>query len=605
MRLRGAVALASVWTALVAGAATGCTSAPDEPAGGGRPDQPPVTPVTGLPDHDVTVLAGPAPELAIGTSRALYRRAPVVLLAGADDLASQAAAAPVAVGLGVPLLLTGAPPDDAGPASPGPASPGPVSPGPARPEQAAALAAELTRLEPAAVLAVGDASGRWARQWGRLPVVPVPADPAVLAGRTGVPLGAAPPVSPAELAAAVAALQPEQPVRLDLPAPAPTPPVPGPSGREPGRPPPVRGLGAAPTARPPAGAVLPRVARPEPLRSLTVLAPDAAHPVAAIATARAAGARVLVTRASDPRADPDLIAALADQPPSHTLALGDRFGPADRLRGRQAVAATGVQLPGGGQLVFPGRRFVALYGHPGEPVLGVLGEQPLEQTLARADRVAADYRPLVDEPVVPALEIITTVASASPGPDGDYSRPTPLASLRPWVDAARTAGAYVVLDLQPGRTDFLTQARRYEELLREPHVGLALDPEWRLKPGQRHLEQIGSVEAAEVNRVVDWLADLTARHQLPQKLLVLHQFTLHMVTDREQLDTGRDELAVLIHVDGFGTPAQKLNTWNALHHRQPPGVFWGWKNFYDEDRPTLTPARTVAVSPSPRFISYQ
>jgi hypothetical protein len=34
-------------------------------------------------------------------------------------------------------------------------------------------------------------------------------------------------------------------------------------------------------------------------------------------------------------------------------------------------------------------------------------------------------------------------------------------------------------------------------------------------------------------------------------------------------------------------------------------VWWGWKNFYDEDRPTLTPAQTVAVEPSPRFISYQ
>ena len=39
---------------------------------------------------------------------------------------------------------------------------------------------------------------------------------------------------------------------------------------------------------------------------------------------------------------------------------------------------------------------------------------------------------------------------------------------------------YVVLDLQPGRTDFLTQAKRYEPLLALPHVGLALDPEWRL-----------------------------------------------------------------------------------------------------------------------------
>ncbi len=68
---------------------------------------------------------------------------------------------------------------------------------------------------------------------------------------------------------------------------------------------------------------------------------------------------------------------------------------------------------------------------------------------------------------------------------------------------------YVVLDLQPGRADFLSQARRYESLLARPNVGLALDPEWRLAPGQRHRAQIGSVSATEINRTSAWLADLT------------------------------------------------------------------------------------------------
>jgi hypothetical protein len=363
----------------------------------------------------------------------------------------------------------------------------------------------------------------------------------------------------------------------------------------------VREGQAGPTPAP----TLPPLAPPEPLGTLTVLAPDAEHTLAATATARAAGARVLVTGSTDPRTDQELIGALAEQPPSHTLALGDGFGPADRLRDRLAVAATGVQLPGGGQVLFPGRRFVALYGHPGDSVLGVLGEQPVDEAIKRAQQVASEYESLVDEPVVPAFEIITTVASASAGPTKDYSRRTPVDRLRPWIDAAREAGAYVVLDLQPGRTDFLSQAKEYEELLAQPHVGLALDPEWRLAPDQRHMVQIGSVDAAEVNQVVEWLADLTAEHQLPQKLLVLHQFTLRMITDRADVHTGRDELAVLIHADGFGTPTQKYNTWDALHVNPPPDVWWGWKNFYDEDQPTFTPEKTVAVSPSPVFISYQ
>jgi hypothetical protein len=35
-------------------------------------------------------------------------------------------------------------------------------------------------------------------------------------------------------------------------------------------------------------------------------------------------------------------------------------------------------------------------------------------------------------------------------------------------------------------------------------------------------------------------------------------------------------------------------------------VHWGWKNFYDEDAPMLTPAQTAdQVDPFPQLISYQ
>src|SRR5699024_553690 len=150
------------------------------------------------------------------------------------------------------------------------------------------------------------------------------------------------------------------------------------------------------------------------------------------------------------------------------------------------------ELPGGGITAFPGRRMVAMYGSPGAPSLGVLGEQGIEQSLTRVQELVAEYEGLVEEPLVPALEIISTIASSEPGDDGDYSRALGVDTLREWVDAAGEAGVYVVLDLQPGTTDFLTQARLYEELLTAPHVGLALDSEWRLEPGQKHLEQIGS-----------------------------------------------------------------------------------------------------------------
>ncbi|MDP9408747.1 MAG: hypothetical protein M3P95_13055, partial [Actinomycetota bacterium] len=268
-------------------------------------------------------------------------------------------------------------------------------------------------------------------------------------------------------------------------------------------------------------------------------------------------------------------------------------------------AETGVQLPGGGQLAVPGRHLVALYGHPGAPALGVLGEQGLEASVTRAEELAASYEPHADAPVVPTFEVITTIASSAAGPDGDYSDEADVEDIRPWVEAAGEAGIYVVLDLQPGRTDFLTQAKRYEELLRHPHVGLALDPEWRLKPGQRHLQQIGTVTAAEINEVSEWLAGIVRAEALPQKLLLLHQFRVAMISDRDTLDLTHPELATLVQMDGHGARGTKLETWGVLTAGAPPGLLFGWKNFYDEDTPTWTPAETLELTPTPWFVSYQ
>jgi hypothetical protein len=269
------------------------------------------------------------------------------------------------------------------------------------------------------------------------------------------------------------------------------------------------------------------------------------------------------------------------------------------------VASSGVELPGGGQLFFPGRRLVALYGHPGSGALGVLGAQDIAAGIARVRALATTYAPLSKVPVVPAFEIIATVAQASAGSDGNYSGESSVASLLPWVQQASAAGLYVVLDLQPGSADLLVQAQRYVSLLQLPDVGLAIDPEWALKPGEQPLEQIGSVDTAQINAVGSWLDRLTASKHLPQKLFVLHQFRLSMIGHEAALKTNYDNLALLIHMDGQGKPANKVATWNAVVRTAPKGVPFGWKNFYVEDHPTLTPQQTMAQKPTPMMISYQ
>ncbi len=429
-----------------------------------------------------------------------------------------------------------------------------LSPAPPEPSAAPAddpVVAEVERLGARTVVAVG-AADVWAEGIDDVEVVEAPQD---AAAADGDPL------------AAVAALP------LDAPVPD------------------LEGLDGTPAQRQDGLVVL-----------ASATAPDA---LAAVATARAAGADVHLLRTADPRASSELGTALAAAQPSAVLALGDAFGDPARLETRLASASTGVQLPAGGQLVLPGKLYVALYGHPGSSALGVLGEQGVQETIARVKRLAADYDAAGSGvPVVPTFEIITSVASSALG-DGDYSDESELDHLRPLVEAAGREGVYVVLDLQPGYDDFLTQAKMYEELLALPHVGLALDPEWRLKPGERHMRQIGRVGADEVNSVVTWLADLTRERKLPQKMLLLHQFKTFMLEDRDRIDLSRDELSVVVQMDGHGSPGTKMETWNVLRPGTREGMRWGWKNFYDEDRPMLTPAQTLAVEPTPVFVSYQ
>ncbi|MFC5676606.1 hypothetical protein [Aeromicrobium endophyticum] len=334
-----------------------------------------------------------------------------------------------------------------------------------------------------------------------------------------------------------------------------------------------------------------------------VLSTSAQADAAAVATARSAGAHVLEAAGADPRTSPEAAAYIAEHPGDPVLALGTPF--AEVSYPLEAVRK-GLKQPSGGYLALGDRLYTAMYGHPGAPQLGVLGEQGVRASVRRVERLARKYRRVTDRTVVPTFEIIATVASSSPGKDKDYSTETSIAKLEPMIDAAQKAGVYVVLDLQPGRTDFLTQAKRYRSLLERPNVGLALDPEWRLKRKQKHLAQIGSVSVAEVNRTSAWLADLTREKALPQKLFVLHQFSLAMIKDRSRLNTSHPELATVIHVDGSGPQGAKQGTWKTLRRGAPADVGWGWKNFIDEDSPMLNVPQTWRkVRPHPDLVTYQ
>ena len=330
--------------------------------------------------------------------------------------------------------------------------------------------------------------------------------------------------------------------------------------------------------------------------------PDLAAPVIALAASRGEG--MLLTDPANVLGDRALMTTIRQTGPTRLFMAGG-FDPAT-AEWQRAALSDAPELPGGGLTMFPGRRLVALYGNPTTPALGVLGEQGPDEAVVRAREIAAGYE-ADGTPILHAFEIIATVASAGATADGNYSEEMSPDILQPWIEVAASQQVYVILDLQPGRTDFLTQAKLYEEFLRLPYVGLALDPEWRLEPDQVHLRQIGSVEAAEVNQVSEWLASVVRDNNLPQKFFLLHQFRLDMIDNRELVQT-LPELATVIQMDGQGPLHTKYETWNALlPGTEGSGINWGWKNFYDEDTPRggATPAEVLALDPVPVYVSYQ
>jgi hypothetical protein len=317
------------------------------------------------------------------------------------------------------------------------------------------------------------------------------------------------------------------------------------------------------------------------------------------------GASVLAIDGADVLGYPEVGEVLAGHPADSIRFVG---GLPESVEWELRVLASGQQVPGGGFHVLPRdqkRRYLAFYGHPETIALGVLGEQGPEETLARMQDFVTAYSGDGSQ-VVPTFEMIASVASAGATDDGDYSFEWPQETFDEWVSVARENDMYIMLDLQSGRDDFLSQAMQYEQMLKLPFVGLALDPEWRLGANEVHLTQVGRVEAAEVNQVITWLADLVRDNGLPQKMVIVHQFRTTMIQNRQDL-IDRPEIQLIVQMDGDGTEAQKDNTFAAITQGAEGAHWaWGWKNFFDEDEPgPPTPESTMGKNPSPVYVSYQ
>lgn len=265
---------------------------------------------------------------------------------------------------------------------------------------------------------------------------------------------------------------------------------------------------------------------------------------------------------------------------------------------------TAPPLPGS---ILPAKRVLAYYGNPLSKRMGILGEFETNEMLAKLEADAKEWTRLDPaHPVQPALHLIAMVANPDPGPSGKYRTRMDSALIEKVYGWAKSKNALLFVDLQVGQSTLPQELPWIEKFLMRPDVHLGVDPEFSMKssgavPGRR----IGTYDAADINYAIKFLANLVDKYKLPPKILVVHRFTPKGVTNARNIKLD-PKVQVVMHMDGFGAPWLKRDTYYRDIKREPV-QFTGWKQFTKakNDKPPTTREAILRLWPVPLYIQVQ
>jgi hypothetical protein len=259
--------------------------------------------------------------------------------------------------------------------------------------------------------------------------------------------------------------------------------------------------------------------------------------------------------------------------------------------------------------ILPAKRIVAYYGNPQSKKMGVLGEYPKDEMLAKLKKEAANWEKAdPSTPVQPALHLVAVVAQGEPGKAGLYRMVMPDKIVSMVHDWAKEAGAIMFVDIQTGHDNIRNLLPRFEWLLKEPDVHLAIDPEFNMGPhGPRPCAKIGTFDAADINYASSYLESLVEKYHLPPKVFIVHRFRRTMVTNYKQIQL-HPKVQIVMNMDGWGAPWLKRDSYHDYIIKEPV-QYTGFKLFYYNDTkkgdPLMTPQEILRFIPKPIYIQYQ
>lgn len=259
--------------------------------------------------------------------------------------------------------------------------------------------------------------------------------------------------------------------------------------------------------------------------------------------------------------------------------------------------------------ILPSKRIVAYYGNLYSKKMGALGEYPEDEMLKRLD-VEVKKWSLADPetPAIPALHYIAVTAQVSAGEDGKYRLRMPDSQIDEIIRMAAKIDAIVFLDIQVGLSTLQDELPPLEKYLKMPNVHLGIDPEFSMKTGAKPGTIVGTKDATDINFAANYLAKIVKDNSLPPKVLVVHRYTQRMVTNYQNIKP-LPEVQIVMHMDGWGGMAQKINTYKQFVYKEPV-QFAGFKLFYKHDIREagtflMTPGDLLKLSPQPMYIQYQ
>lgn len=249
-------------------------------------------------------------------------------------------------------------------------------------------------------------------------------------------------------------------------------------------------------------------------------------------------------------------------------------------------------------------QMVVFYGTPLASGLGILGMFDADEAAVRVKAQTAVFDELNgDRGAFGALDVIYALAQAEPTPNGLYVRYLKDATVQRYIDVAERHDVQLILDLQIGRGDILGEVRKIERFLLHPRVHVAIDPEYAVGPHGKPIKSPGRISGHQMNDVQRYIDDLVRAHDLPPKMVIVHQYMNATVTDGD-VTLAFPNVDLVLNMDAFGKPHQKIERYHQFASR-PYARRDGFNIFLKQDERVMSEQEVLDISPMPDVIFYQ